>query len=94
MRWITFQEAIRRANISRRTGQNRIKDLKELDANLYTRIVKPGKPIMVLAPDIVAFFNTDIRRFKAKLRAVEKLKSGPKKYRKKEPVDPKMKAYI
>ena len=49
---------------------------------------------MVLAPDIVAFFNTDIRRFKAKLRAVEKLKSGPKKYRKKEPVDPKMKAYI
>jgi len=85
MAWITFKEAVKEAGISRTTGQTRVRQLKKLDLLLYKKLIKEGKPMMVEATQGVAYFRTDIRKFKNRLEALES-KPGRKSNQKAEPV--------
>lgn len=79
MAWISFNEAIEQAGVSRPTGRRRIRQLKEIDPVLHRKFIQPGKPMKLKAPEIVGLFRTDIQRFLSKLRPM-KQKPGPKKF--------------
>lgn len=70
MVWITFQEAVKRAKITERTGLNKRKELMKLDPKLYKQLFTDTRPIKVKDPEGVAFLRTDIKRFKKKLKVV------------------------
>jgi len=71
MGWISFDEAIKKAGVSKYVGRNRLKYMQEKQPEIYNRIVREeGQSKEFRTPEIVGYFKTKLCDLKKKEQLV------------------------